>query len=354
LTATDSLWTNYDYPYDSGTNADRQTITMPDSQTTSDRGTQGGVMAGWRYCRSIAITGDAPAGYVHPITVPSSMLSNFANRYDLRDARILEGTCTDTTAGRELPIYVEYIPAATDRTVYAKTVTANTRSLALYYGNSGVPSVSNGNAVFDLFENFDSTPNRWEIGAGTPTRSESVPARDGSGIPTTTLAIAGTRAGSYIRTTQQFTTNTVVEFRAKFTGRSNQAISTVDGLVGFCGDHSMLPLTPHALTTYVTPAGWRPIQGTNAQTTGSGESYTAGSYHVWTITRQAGSVTYQMDRAGVGQTITTNVPNGDTRLYAVVPTTAADPNNPNITLDWITVRRYVAGMNCSVGPETTR
>ena len=76
----------------------------------------------------------------------------------------------DTSAGTELPYWIESKTDSVSAVVWVKTGMNNT--IYLYYGNSTATSSSNGSAVFDFFDDFSGTaldPARW-----TATGSASV------------------------------------------------------------------------------------------------------------------------------------------------------------------------------------
>ena len=134
--------------------------------------------SGWNYKIPISITensGSTLTDYQVKVTVDTaSLISAGKMNKDCSDIRfttsdgltllpywIQDGTCN--SANTVIWVKVNSIQASSTTTIY------------MYYNNPSAKSASNGNDVFELFDDFDESSldtNKWDIGGGSPTVSD--------------------------------------------------------------------------------------------------------------------------------------------------------------------------------------
>lgn len=105
--------------------------------------------AGWQYYRVITLNPETPVNYFQvKIVLDSSFDYSHANS-DGSDIRFYD------TSWNPLPYWIEKWNEGGESVIWVKVPNAGTNRIYMFYGNSSASSKSNGAAVFDFFDDFE-------------------------------------------------------------------------------------------------------------------------------------------------------------------------------------------------------
>ena len=278
----------------------------------------------WDYMREVTIDNTQNSNTLSDFQVQitldtASLISNGKMKSDCGDVRVYDSntesllpywveTGTENSSSTRIWVKVPSIPGGGKKTIY------------LFYGNPGATSQSNGDDVFEFFDDFEGTSldtNKWtqlESG-GTITISNSeitLESNPASGISIST------------RNYKTFPINTIAEFRAKMSGDASTFFGFSDA------DGSSVS---NEINVHVSRGFFVRKEGTYTQLTrNTGVSV----YHVWQI-RRIGSDTVEFYADGTydnGITSTTYVPVADLSLIM------RSNDGDSLVCDWVRVRKF--------------
>jgi len=250
--------------------------------------------------------------------VSSKMKSDFS---DLR--------FTDSDQVTPIPYWIESYTASVSASVWVKVPSipaSSTKSIYMYYGNSGATSASNGIATFEFFDDFNDgvkDTNKW-VTSGTVTETggylqvgsgaDSIARQNSTGYPLL--------SGSYVLRHRGLVSVTGSQYA--YIGLANSVLTR-------------FALAPHTVNSYYT------YNGATEQYTRNSAGQT--SYATYDIVWTASSVRYYQN--GVLMATHTNPPTVSMGAYLRAYTSSVYAR-----CDWLLIHKYVSAEPSSVfGPE---
>ena len=282
----------------------------------------------WQYRRPITINNPNSADLTDfqvKITLDSSNFDFSKANSDGSDIRFADAT------GNTIPYYIESWDSTNQRAVIWIKVpsipASGSTTVYMYYGNSEATSESNGDAVFEFFDDFDTfDSSKWYTGWLT---GGSYDVQNGE-----LTVVGGSSSWEAVGSKTKFTAPVVVEFRAKVTETNYIELGlderAADGTYSGSG-YSLID--------------WRYDTGHVS----GGRGYTVvdeGSFHFYQRSTDLSSYTIltlvwtsskiQWYENGVlGKEVTSGIPSDPLAIALVVK-----GSSTSITVDWVRVRKY--------------
>ncbi len=205
--------------------------------------------------------------------------------------------------------------------VKAPSLTNGSTTIYMYYGNASATSISNGDNVFDFFDDFDSgfiNAGKWTV-AGTASISNGILTTLRSGADSSVISI------------NSFGTNYILRTRAR--GIHSQKTDYAERVLWFGATGYSCPIfswNNSAGQTFYTN------DGTSAEMTEMG--LTAGKYNTIEIVRNGTSSVKCVINDSTVITHTTRIPVGEGKFRFQ----AAATDSAQVDSDWILIRKYIA------------
>ncbi|MEW6607701.1 MAG: DUF2341 domain-containing protein [bacterium] len=121
--------------------------------------------SGWSYRRSVTVTNNTTSALTDHQVLVSLTSANFDFSHPNSDGSDIRFTYWNGASETEIPYWIErWDSGAQQAKVWTKVPNireSDTSTIYLYYGNLGASSASNGDATFDIFEDFNVDDDEW-------------------------------------------------------------------------------------------------------------------------------------------------------------------------------------------------
>jgi serine protease AprX len=270
----------------------------------------------WCRWRPITVIGSHPENYQLRIDIPydNDMQSDYA------DLRFFE----NENSG-ELSYWIEDYTAE-NATVWVRRLENADDTIYVYYGNPNATSASDGDAVFEFFDDFEGTSldtSKWNLWNGTPTLSNSI------------IDLHSSGARVYIDSKIFSEVGHAIRFKSKF----HSVNTTCHGVETYPSDRPFASIMRHDGMTFNTGPSGAGTQTTNI--TGEDKWYT------WEIRRIAGN-DIRLMRGDVQIAHHTQY-----SLSQSIPAILRTDSSGHLESDWILIRKFTSPATTSVGEENS-
>jgi len=286
----------------------------------------------WDYMREVTIDNTQNSNTLSDFQVQitldtASLISDGKMKSDCGDVRVYDSntesllpywveTGTENSSSTRIWVKVPSIPGGGKKTIY------------LFYGNPGATSQSNGDDVFEFFDDFEGTSldtTKWSFVDGSSVT-----------VSNSEITLSGSTTGVSTLNYKTFPINTIAEFRAKMSGE----YATYFGHDDYDGSTVNNYILVHLTSGFAVRKG----DSSTTLTRNAG----VGVYHIWSIKR-IGSDTVKFYADGTydnGITSTTYVPTVD------LPLILRSQLSDTLVCDWVRVRKFAdPEPTTSVGAE---